>query len=99
MLMNNPPHPGKHVRMNCLNPSGMTVTTAAKSLGFTRQALNNVINEKSSISSEMALRFEKNRLEYNGSLVAPADALRPGAGKSAGSRYRCTCSSRTGMTY
>jgi len=59
MLMNNPPHPGKLVRMNCLDPSGMTVTAAAKSLGVTRQALNNVINEKSSISPEMALRFEK----------------------------------------
>lgn len=59
MLMNSPPHPGKHIRVNCLEPSEMTVTAAAKALGVTRQALNNVINEKSSISPEMALRFEK----------------------------------------
>ncbi len=59
MPMKNPPHPGKHVRMDCLEPLDLTVTTAAKALGVTRQALNNLVNEKSGISPDMAMRFEK----------------------------------------
>lgn len=57
--MNNPPHPGRHVRITCLEPLDLSVTDAAKRLRVTRQALNNVVNEKSAISPEMALRFEK----------------------------------------
>lgn len=59
MPMKNPPHPGEHVREDCLEPLDLTVTAAAKALGVTRQALNNLVNEKSGISPEMALRFEK----------------------------------------
>ena len=59
MPMKFPPHPGKHVRMNCLEPLGLTVTAAARALGVSRQALNNLVNEKAGISAEMAIRFEK----------------------------------------
>ncbi len=59
MPMKNPPHPGKHVRMNCIEPLNITVTKAAQALGVTRQTLNNLVNEKSAISPEMALRLEK----------------------------------------
>lgn len=59
MPMMNPPHPGAHVRMDCLEPLELTVTAAAKALGVTRQALNNLVNEKSGISPEMAIRLEK----------------------------------------
>jgi len=59
MVMTNPPHPGKHVRLNCLSPNGLTVTAAALALGVTRQALNNLVNEKAGISPEMAVRLEK----------------------------------------
>ena len=59
MPMKNPPHPGKHVRVNCLEPLGLTVTSAAQALGISRQALNNLVNEKAGISAEMAVRFEK----------------------------------------
>ncbi len=59
MPMKNPPHPGKHVRMNCIEPLNITVTKAAQALGVTRQTLNNLVNEKSSISPEMAVRLEK----------------------------------------
>ncbi len=40
MPMKNPPHPGLLVRMECIEPLGLTVTDAAKGLGVTRQALN-----------------------------------------------------------
>lgn len=57
--MKNPVHPGSIVRRACLDPLGLTVTAAAKGLGVTRQALNNVVNGKAAISPEMAVRLAK----------------------------------------
>lgn len=59
MTMFNPPHPGEHVREDCLLPLGLSVTAAARILGVTRQALNNLVNGKNGISPEMALRLAK----------------------------------------
>ncbi len=59
MTMKNPPHPGETVRYDCLEPLGLTVTEGAKALGVTRQALNNLVNGKSGISPEMAIRLSK----------------------------------------
>lgn len=59
MPMKNPVHPGRIVRQECLEPLGLTVTAAAVALGVTRQALNNVVNEKAGISPEMAIRLSK----------------------------------------
>lgn len=59
MAMKNPVHPGRIVRHDCLEPLGLTVTEGAKVLGVTRQTLNNVINGKSGISPEMAIRLSK----------------------------------------
>ena len=57
--MKNPPHPGRSIRAACLEPSGLSVTEGARALGVTRQTLNNVINGKSGISPEMAIRLSK----------------------------------------
>jgi antitoxin HigA-1 len=59
MSMKAPPHPGRSIRNACLDPLGLTVTDAAQVLGVTRQALNNVVNGKSDISPEMAIRLSK----------------------------------------
>jgi addiction module HigA family antidote len=59
MPMKTPAHPGRVVRNACLEPLGLSVTEGAKILGVTRQALNNVINGKSGISPEMAIRLSK----------------------------------------
>jgi addiction module HigA family antidote len=59
MRMKNPPHPGLSVRYDCLEPLNLTVTEGAKALGVTRQALNNLVNGKSGISPEMAIRLDK----------------------------------------
>ena len=59
MPMKNPPHPGQHVRHDCLEPLGLSVTAGAQALGVTRQALNNLVNGKSGISPEMAVRLSK----------------------------------------
>ena len=58
-MMKNPVHPGRLVRFDCLEPLGLTVTAGAKALGVTRQALNNVVNERAGISPEMAIRLSK----------------------------------------
>ncbi len=59
MPMKAPPHPGLSVRLDCLEPLQMTVTEGARVLGVTRQALNNLVNGKSGISPEMAMRLAK----------------------------------------
>jgi addiction module HigA family antidote len=56
--MKNPPHPGLSVRHDCLAPLGLSVTEAARALGVTRQTLNNLVNGKSGISAEMAIRLD-----------------------------------------
>jgi addiction module HigA family antidote len=57
--MKNPPHPGRIVRQECIEPLGLTVTEAAERLGVTRQTLNNIVNEKAGISAEMSIRLSK----------------------------------------
>jgi antitoxin HigA-1 len=59
MPMKNPPHPGLSVRLDCLEPLGLSVTKGAEVLGVTRQALNNLVNAKAGISPEMAIRLAK----------------------------------------
>ena len=59
MKMKNPPHPGRIVRGECIEALGLTVTEAARALGVTRQALNNLVNLKAGISPEMAIRLSK----------------------------------------
>jgi len=59
MPMKNPPHPGRIVKQECLEPLGLSVTGGARALGVTRQALNNVVNGKSGISPEMAVRLSQ----------------------------------------
>ena len=59
MPMKNPPHPGKVVRVSCLEPLGLSVTGGAKALGVSRQALSNLVNGRARVSSEMAIRLAK----------------------------------------
>jgi addiction module HigA family antidote len=59
MPMKNPPHPGSSIRDDCLEPLGLSVTAAAKALGVSRQALNNLIHGQAAISPEMAIRLDK----------------------------------------
>lgn len=59
MHMKNPPHPGRSIKENCLDPLGLSVTQAAKSLGVARHTLSRVLNGHAGISPEMAIRLEK----------------------------------------
>ena len=56
-MMHNPPHPGEVIRELCLEPLGVTVTAAARSLGVSRKTLSELLNGKSGISPEMAVRL------------------------------------------
>jgi len=57
--MKNPVHPGAIVREDCLKPLGLSVTEGAKRLGVGRQTLSSLVNEKASVSIEMAYRLSK----------------------------------------
>lgn len=59
MSMKNPPHPGGVIRRQVIEPLGLSVTDAAGILRVTRQALSLLLNERTALSSEMALRIEK----------------------------------------
>lgn len=57
-MMRKPPHPGEGIR-DLIEDAEMTVTEAARKLGVTRQALNNLVTGRAGISPEMAIRLEK----------------------------------------
>lgn len=59
MAMKNPPHPGRSIRENCLEPFGLNITEAAEVLGVARHTLSRVLNGHAGISPEMAIRLEK----------------------------------------
>lgn len=52
-------HPGTTIRQDCLEKNGLSVTDAARVLGVDRQTLSNLLNGRSGISPEMAVRLEK----------------------------------------
>src|SRR3990170_168428 len=74
MPMKNPPHPGIGLKDD-IEELGLSVAEAAKGLGVTRQQLYNVINGKSVVTPEMAIRLEK---AIGGSGVPPPPP--PGGG-------------------
>ena len=43
--MYNPPHPGEIIKELCLEPLGISVTTAAEGLGVSRKTLQNKLKE------------------------------------------------------
>ena len=59
MAMKSPPHPGRSIKQNCLDPLGLSVTEGARVLGVARHTLSRVLNGHAAISSEMAIRLEK----------------------------------------
>jgi addiction module HigA family antidote len=59
MPMKNPPHPGRIVLEECLEPLGLSVTAAAKVLRVSRNAVSELVNGRRGISPEMAIRLSK----------------------------------------
>ena len=58
MSMFNPSHPGRIVK-GCLDDLKLNFTKAAEILGVTRQTVSRVVNCKTAISVEMAIRLSK----------------------------------------
>jgi addiction module HigA family antidote len=57
--LRNPAHPGSFIKYDIIEPLGLSVTAAADVLGVTRATLSTLLNERQSLSPEMALRVEK----------------------------------------
>ncbi len=57
MQMYNPPHPGEIIKKLCLEPLGLSVTEAAEALGVSRKTLSSILNGRTGISPEMAIRL------------------------------------------
>ena len=57
MLMHNPPHPGLLIKRMLIDNAGLSVTDAAQALGVGRVTLSKLLNGKSGISPEMAIRL------------------------------------------
>jgi len=53
--MYNPPHPGEGLRE--FLPDGMTIEEVARRLGVSRVQLSRVLNARSAISADMAIRI------------------------------------------
>ena len=58
MPMKNPVHPGRIVR-GAIDDLGLSVTDAAHMLNVSRPALSRLLNGRSNVSSEMAVRLSK----------------------------------------
>ncbi len=54
-----PSHPGDFVRTEIVEELGLTVTKAAEILGVRRATVSDLLNGRSALSAEMALRIEK----------------------------------------
>src|SRR3954469_21165377 len=59
MAMKSPPHPGDFIRTEIIEPARLSVTDAAAVLRVSRPALSSLLNGKSDLSGDMALRMEK----------------------------------------
>ncbi|MCX7013107.1 MAG: HigA family addiction module antitoxin [Candidatus Sumerlaeota bacterium] len=54
-----PTHPGEFLREDFLPDYGLTVSSLAKSLGVSRQTMNELLLERRAVSPAMALRLSR----------------------------------------
>ena len=59
MAAHNALHPGAFIQEVCLRPNEISCRALALKLGVAASTLSRVLNEKSSVSPEMALRLSK----------------------------------------
>jgi antitoxin HigA-1 len=59
MAMHNPPHPGEFIKEVYISPYGYSVRNIAENLNVSPSTLTRLLNGKSNISPEMALRLSK----------------------------------------
>ncbi len=59
MPMKNPPHPGSLIKTEVIEALGLSVSKAAEILQVRRATLSDLLNGKSALTPDMALRIEK----------------------------------------
>jgi addiction module HigA family antidote len=57
--MKNPPHPGGLIKTEVIEALGLSVSKAAEILQVRRATLSDLLNGKSALTPDMALRIEK----------------------------------------
>lgn len=55
--MHNPPHPGEVLHDLWMEPLGLTITKTAGILNVSRKTVSQIVNGKSSITPDMAMRI------------------------------------------
>ena len=58
-MIRRPTHPGNIIKEDYLFPLSLTIKDMAESLGISRKTLSKIINERGSITPEMALRLSR----------------------------------------
>lgn len=58
MTMHNPAHPGEILKELIMAPQELTVTGVSDHLGISRKTLSRILNGRSAITPEMAVRLE-----------------------------------------
>ena len=58
-ILRKPTHPGKIIKEDYLAPLSITITELSSILGVSRKTLSKIINERGSITPDMALRLSR----------------------------------------
>ena len=58
-MQRQPTHPGKLIKEDYLQPLSITIKEMSSTLGVSRKTLSKIINERGSITPEMALRLSR----------------------------------------
>ena len=54
-----PTHPGRILNIHYLEPLSITITELARALGVSRKTVSKIVNERGSVTSNMALRLSR----------------------------------------
>ncbi len=54
-----PIHPGKIIKEDYLKPLSLTITEMANTLGISRKTLSKILNERGTVTPDMALRLSR----------------------------------------
>ncbi len=54
-----PPHPGKILKMHFLDVEGVSIKSLADQIGESRKTVSDIVNERSYITPDIALKLSK----------------------------------------
>ena len=57
--MHSPPHPGEILKEVYMSENGVSISALATALGVARKTVSAIVNERSGVSPQMALRLAK----------------------------------------